>query len=129
MSENNFDILIIGCGLSGVVMAERFANKLNKKVLIIEKREHIGGNIYDYVDEETNILMSKYGAHLFHTNSEIVWDYINKFSKWIRWDHEVVGIINDRLINIPVNINTVNILCNENIKNTRKNIKTIQRFS
>jgi len=118
MSENNFDILIIGCGLSGVVMAERFANKLNKKVLIIEKREHIGGNIYDYVDEDTNILMSKYGAHLFHTNSEIVWDYINKFSKWIRWDHEVVGIINDRLINIPVNINTVNILCNENIKNT-----------
>ena len=118
MSENNFDILIIGCGLSGVVMAERFSNKLNKKVLIIEKREHIGGNIYDYIDEDTNILMSKYGAHLFHTNSDIVWDYINKFSKWIRWDHEVVGIINDRLINIPVNINTVNILCDENIKNT-----------
>ena len=120
MSENSYDILIIGCGLSGVVMAERFANKLNKKVLIIEKRDHIGGNIYDYIDEETNILMSKYGAHLFHTNNEIVWNYINRFSKWIRWDHEVVGVINDKLINIPVNINTVNVLCNENIKNTEE---------
>ena len=118
MTEGKFDILIIGCGLSGVVIAERFANKLNKKVLIIEKREHIGGNIYDYIDEETNILMSKYGAHLFHTNSDIVWNYINIFSKWIRWDHNVVGVINDRLINIPVNINTVNILCNENIRDT-----------
>jgi UDP-galactopyranose mutase len=120
MTENNFDILIIGCGLSGVVMAEQFANKLDKKVLIIEKREHIGGNIYDYIDEETNILMSKYGAHLFHTNSDIVWNYINKFSNWIRWDHEVVGLINNKLINIPVNINTVNTLCNENIKNTEE---------
>jgi UDP-galactopyranose mutase len=120
MKNNNYDVLIIGCGLSGVVMAERFANKLDKKVLIIEKRDHIGGNIYDYIDEDTNILMSKYGAHLFHTNSDIVWNYINKFCKWVRWDHEVVGVIENRLINIPVNINTVNILCNENIKNTEE---------
>jgi UDP-galactopyranose mutase len=120
MSNEEYDVLIIGCGLSGVVIAERFANILNKKVLIIEKREHIGGNVYDYIDEDTNILMSKYGAHLFHTNSEVVMDYINKFSNWIRWDHEVVGIINDRLINIPVNINTVNILCNENLKNSNE---------
>jgi UDP-galactopyranose mutase len=124
--ENKFDVLIIGSGLSGVVIAERFANKLNKKVLIIEKREHIGGNIYDYVDEETNILMSKYGAHLFHTNSDIVWNYVNRFSNWIRWDHEVVGMINNRLINIPVNINTVNVLCNENIKNTEEMNKWLE---
>jgi len=120
MTKNEYDVLIIGCGLSGVVMAERFANKLNKKVLIIEKRDHVGGNIYDYIDEETNILMSKYGAHLFHTNNELVWSYINNFSNWVRWDHEVVGIIDDKLINIPVNINTVNTLCNENIKNTQE---------
>jgi len=124
--ENKFDVLIIGSGLSGVVIAERFANKLNKKVLIIEKREHIGGNIYDYVDEDTNILMSKYGAHLFHTNSDIVWNYVNRFSNWIRWDHEVVGMINNRLINIPVNINTVNVLCNENIKNTEEMNKWLE---
>ena len=113
-----YDILIIGCGLSGVVTAERFANELNKKVLIIEKRDHIGGNIYDYIDEDTNILISKYGAHLFHTNNERVWKYINKFSEWIRWDHQVIGAIDDKLINIPVNINTVNTLCDESIKNT-----------
>jgi UDP-galactopyranose mutase len=114
--NNSFDILIVGCGLSGIVIAERFANILNKKVLIIDKRDHIGGNIYDYIDEETNILVGKYGAHLFHTNNERVWEYINKFDKWIRWDHQVLGYVDDKLINIPVNINTVNSLCNENIK-------------
>lgn len=113
-----YDVLIIGCGLSGVVTAERFANELNKKVLIIEKRDHIGGNIYDYVDDDTNILISKYGAHLFHTNNQRVWEYINKFSEWVRWDHQVLGVIDDKLINIPVNINTVNTLCGEYIKNT-----------
>jgi len=114
--NNSFDILIVGCGLSGIVIAERFANILNKKVLIIDKRDHVGGNIYDYIDKETNILISKYGAHLFHTNNERVWEYINKFDKWIRWDHQVLGYVDNKLINIPVNINTVNSLCNENIK-------------
>jgi UDP-galactopyranose mutase len=114
--NNYFDILIVGCGLSGIVIAERIANILNKKVLIIDKRDHVGGNIYDYIDKETNILVSKYGAHLFHTNNERVWEYINKFDKWIRWDHQVLGYVDDKLINIPVNINTVNSLCNENIK-------------
>ena len=115
-----FDILIVGCGLSGVVIGERFANKLNKKVLIIDKRDHIGGNIYDYVDEDTNILMNKYGAHLFHTNNERVWKYINKFDEWTRWDHQVIGQVDNKLINIPVNINTINSLCNQNIQNTEQ---------
>ena len=110
-----YDILIIGCGLSGIVIAERFANDLGKKVLIIDKRDHIGGNIYDYVDEDTNILMNKYGAHLFHTNNERVWEYINRFSKWVRYDHKVFGNVDNKLINIPVNITTVNELCNEHI--------------
>jgi UDP-galactopyranose mutase len=117
---NKCDILIVGCGLSGVVMAERFANVLNKKVLIIEKREHVGGNIYDYIDEKTNILMNKYGAHLFHTNNEKVFEYINKFGKWVRWDHRVVGNIKGTLFPIPVNINTINTLCEENISNTEE---------
>ena len=108
-------VLIIGCGLSVIVIAERFANDLGKKVLIIDKRDHIGGNIYDYVDEDTNILMNKYGAHLFHTNNERVWEYINRFSKWIRYDHKVFGNVDNKLINIPVNITTVNELCNEHI--------------
>jgi len=111
-------ILIVGCGLSGIVIAEQFANLLNKKCLIIDKRDHIGGNIYDYIDPETNILMNKYGAHLFHTNNDKVWSYINQFDKWVRWDHEVIGKIGDTTFPIPVNINTVNKLCGENISST-----------
>jgi len=115
-----YDILVIGCGLSGIVIAERFANDLGKKVLIIDKRDHIGGNVYDYIDKDTNILMNKYGAHLFHTNNERVWEYINRFSKWIRHDHKVFGNVDNKLINIPVNITTVNELCNENISSTEE---------
>jgi UDP-galactopyranose mutase len=84
--------------------------------LIIDKRDHIGGNCYDYKDEN-NILMNQYGAHLFHTNDEEVWNYINKFSEWQRWDHKVVGLIEEKLVCIPVNINTVNALCSANVKN------------
>ena len=109
-------ILIVGSGLSGAVLAERLANQSNKKILIIDKRNHIGGNCYDYIDKDTNILINKYGAHLFHTNSEKVWNYINKFSEWIRWDHQVLAYIDNKFIPIPVNINTVNNLLDENIK-------------
>lgn len=112
----DYDIIIVGCGLSGCVIAERFANIKNKKVLIIEKRDHIGGNCYDYIDEN-NILINKYGAHLFHTNYEDVWEYINKFDKWLRWEHKVLGLVDNKLVPIPVNITTVNMICEENIKN------------
>lgn len=110
-----YDVIIVGAGLSGAVLAERFAN-INKRVLIIEKRNHIGGNCYDYVDKETGILMNMYGAHLFHTNDDGVWSYINKFDEWTRWDHRVIGNVNRRLVPIPVNMNTVNALLNETIK-------------
>ena len=123
-----YDILIIGCGLSGIVIAERFANDLGKKVLIIDKRDHIGGNIYDYVDEDTNILMNKYGAHLFHTNNERVWEYINRFSKWIRYDHKVFGNVDNKLIHIPVNITTVNELCNEHISSTEEMNEWLKKY-
>jgi UDP-galactopyranose mutase len=113
MSENR--VLIIGTGLSGAVIAERFANINNMKVLMIEKRNHIGGNCYDYVDEDTKILLNKYGAHLFHTNSDKVWSYINKFSEWVRWDHQVVCSVDNKIVPLPVNINTVNSLLNLNI--------------
>jgi len=110
-----YDYLVIGAGLFGSIFAYE-AHKANKKVLVIDKRSHIGGNCYDYL--ENDILVSKYGAHLFHTNNEEVWEYINKFDKWVRWDHQVLGKIGNSLINIPVNINTVNTLCNESISNT-----------
>jgi UDP-galactopyranose mutase len=110
------EILIVGCGLSGAVIAEQLANKYNKKVTIIDKRPHIGGNCYDYIDAQTNIRVNKYGAHLFHTNDEEVWEYINKFSKWIRYDHKVVANIDKRNVSVPVNMETINIICNEHLQ-------------
>ena len=110
-------VLIVGCGLSGVVIAERLANECNSKVTIIEKRNHIGGNCYDYINEETGILMNKYGAHLFHTNNEEVWNYINRFDKWVRWEHKVLTFVEDKYVSIPVNISTINDLCNEHLQN------------
>ena len=115
---HDYDIIIVGCGLSGIVMAEQFSSKFNKykKILIIDKRNHIGGNCYDYIDN-TGILMNKYGAHLFHTNDEKVFNYINKFCKWIKWEHKVLGLIDNKYIPIPANITTVNEICNLNLKN------------
>jgi UDP-galactopyranose mutase len=116
-------ILVVGCGLSGAVIAERLANIKNKKILIIDKRDHIAGNCFDYIDNETDILINKYGAHLFHTNNEIVWNYINKFDEWVRWDHEVLAFVDNKFVPIPVNINTVNNLLNLNLQNeTEMNI-------
>lgn len=100
------DILIIGAGISGSVLAERYAS-MGKKVLIIEKRNHIAGNCYDYIDDN-KILVSKYGAHLFHTNDKEVWEYVNQFSKWYSWEHKVVARVDDKTVPIPVNITTVN---------------------
>lgn len=109
----NIDILIIGAGISGAVLAERYAS-IGKKVLIVEKRNHIAGNCFDYIDENS-ILVSKYGAHLFHTNEESVWDYVKQFSEWYPWEHKVVARVGEKTVPIPVNINTVNELFNCNI--------------
>ncbi len=110
----NIDILIIGCGISGAVLAERYAGS-GKKVLIIEKRNHIAGNCYDYIDDN-GILVSKYGAHLFHTNEEDVWEYVNQFANWYPWEHKVIARVDDKTVPIPVNITTVNTLFNTNIE-------------
>ena len=112
-----YDYLIVGCGLSGAVIAEQLASKKGKKSLIIEKRNHIAGNCFDYVDEETNILINMYGAHLFHTNIERVWNYITKFDNWKRWEHKVLSFVDDRFVSMPVNITTINEILNENLEN------------
>ncbi|MGB3545750.1 MAG: NAD(P)-binding protein, partial [Saprospiraceae bacterium] len=102
----NADIIIIGAGISGSVLAERYA-RAGKKVCIIEKRDHIAGNCYDFVDDN-GILVSKYGAHLFHTNYEDVWAYVNRFSDWYPWEHRVEARVGEKHVPIPVNIRTVN---------------------
>ncbi|HLN96568.1 MAG TPA: NAD(P)-binding protein, partial [Flavobacterium sp.] len=108
------DIIIIGAGISGAVLAERYAS-IGKKVLVIEKRNHIAGNCFDFIDEN-GILVSKYGAHLFHTNDETVWDYVNRFSEWYPWEHKVVARVGEQTVPIPVNITTVNTLFGETIE-------------
>ena len=100
------DYIIVGSGLAGVVMAERIATQLNKKVLIIEKRNHIGGNCYDYKDEN-NILIHKYGPHLFHTNNKEVVDYLSNFTEWCIYNHEVLAYIDGKKVPIPFNFNTL----------------------
>ena len=112
----SYDYIIVGAGLSGCVIAERITkDDVSAKVLIIDKREHIAGNCYDYVDDMTGIRVNKYGAHLFHTNNEKAWNYVNQFSEWIRWDHRVVAYIDGNFVPVPCNISTVNAVCKENI--------------
>ena len=117
--EGEFDYLIVGCGLSGAVVAEKIASEWNKKCLIIDKRDHIGGNCYDY-HNEYGILMNKYGPHLFHTNYERVWNYVQKYTKWVRWEQQTVGCMDGQYVSIPVNITTVNRLCGESIRTTEE---------
>lgn len=115
-----YDACMIGAGLSGTIFAERFANILESQVLVIDSRPHFGGNCYDYVDNDTGILMNKYGPHLFHTNSAKAWRYITMHKKapeWKQWNHKVKGWVNDKLIPIPINIDTVNQLFNVSISN------------
>lgn len=112
MSKQNF--LIVGAGLSGATLAERLTHA-GHKVLVIEKRDHIGGNCYDYIDPETKIRISKYGPHFFHTNDEEVWDYVNRFSRWVRYDHKTIAQIGNKYVPVPVNAETINTLFNLNL--------------
>ena len=108
------DIVIVGAGISGATLAQRYANEKNKKILIIEKRDHIAGNCYDYTNDAGH-MVSKYGAHLFHTNYEDVWEYVNRFSEWRPYEHRVLAKVDGQLVPIPVNITTVNKLFGLNI--------------
>lgn len=98
----HIDILIIGAGISGSVLAERYA-AIGKKVLVIDKRNHIAGNCYDYIDDN-GLLISKYGAHLFHTNDESVWNYVNQFSEWHPYEYEIIEAEVDQKVSLDNNL-------------------------
>ncbi len=102
-----YDYLIVGAGFAGSVLAERLASVGNKKILIIDKRNHIGGNAYDYYNED-GILVHKYGPHIFHTNSADVFNYLSKFTSWRNYQHKVLAQVDGQLLPIPINLNTIN---------------------
>jgi len=100
------DYIVVGAGFAGSVIAYKIATELNKKVLIIEKRNHIGGNCYDFMDDN-NINIHKYGPHLFHTDNKDVYEFLLKFAEFERYEHMVLAHIDDKNVNIPFNFNTL----------------------
>ncbi len=106
--EKEFDILIVGAGLFGLTMAERLVNDSGKKVLLIDKRNHLGGNCYSEFDAETGIECHKYGAHLFHTSDEQVWRYVNQFTKFTNYVHKVYTTHDHEVFPLPINLGTIN---------------------
>ena len=104
-----YDWLIVGAGFAGSVLAERIARERDETVLIIDKRHHIGGNAYDRLDE-SGILIHEYGPHIFHTNSERIFDYLSRFTSWRPYEHRVLASVRGKLVPIPINLDTVNSL-------------------
>lgn len=119
-------IIVVGAGITGLTLAERFANEANKEVILIEKRDHIGGNCYDFFNEK-GVLVSKYGPHIFHTNDEEVWKYINKFGDWEKYEHRVLSKVGEKLVPVPVNIDTINLLFELNLKNGEEMKRWLER--
>ncbi|MDB5017989.1 MAG: UDP-galactopyranose mutase [Mucilaginibacter sp.] len=109
-----FDYLIVGAGFAGSVLAERLASIEGKKILLIDKRNHIGGNAYDCYNNE-GILIHKYGPHIFHTNSKEVFQYLSKFTEWRNYQHKVLACVDGLQVPIPINLNTINSLYGLNL--------------
>lgn len=102
-----FDYLVVGAGFAGSVLAERLASQLDARVLVIDKRPHIGGNAYDRYDDH-GILVHPYGPHIFHTNSADVFRYLSQFTEWRPYEHRVLASVDGQLVPIPINLDTVN---------------------
>ena len=121
MKRDN-DYLVVGAGIFGATVAERLAN-VGKKVLVIDKREHLAGNIYSYMDEKTGIEIHKYGTHIFHTELDEVWDYITEFTEFNDYVHTVNTRHEGKLYPMPINLDTINLLYGTNM-----NAEEAERF-
>src|SRR5215212_6662219 len=104
-----YDVLVVGAGYAGSVIAERLASRCGLSSLVIDRRDHIAGNAYDYVDEH-GVLVHKYGPHIFHTNSEKVVDYLSQFTDWRPYEHRVLASVEGQLVPMPINRTTINML-------------------
>jgi UDP-galactopyranose mutase len=101
----NYDWIVVGAGFTGAAFAERLAS-IGKKVLLLDRRPHIGGNAFDEYNE-SGILVHRYGPHIFHTNSDVVWNYLSKFTDWRPYEHRVLGLIEGKLVPIPFNLDSL----------------------
>lgn len=104
-----YDWLIVGAGFAGSVLAERIASERNEKVLVLDRRPHIGGNAYDRYDE-AGLLIHQYGPHIFHTNAKQIFDHLSRFTEWRFYEHRVLAEVDNLLLPIPINLDTVNTL-------------------
>lgn len=100
------DWLIVGAGFTGSTLAERIATQLDQTVLVVEQRDHIGGNAFDYYDDH-GVLVHRYGPHIFHTNSEKVWAYLSQFTEWRPYFHRVLAVVEGKKVPVPFNLNTL----------------------
>ncbi|SHH07161.1 UDP-galactopyranose mutase [Kaistia soli DSM 19436] len=102
-----YDVLVVGAGFAGSVLAERLAADAGKRVLLCDRRPHVGGNAYDHLDE-AGILVHRYGPHIFHSNSEAVVAYLSRFTEWRPYEHRVLVALGERLLPMPINRTTIN---------------------
>lgn len=109
LSTNMYDFLIVGCGFSGSVIAERLAKTLGKKVLIVDRRNHIAGNAYDHYDN-AGVMIHKYGPHIFHTASKEIFGYLSQFTEWRQYQHWVKACVDGQMVPMPINLDTINTL-------------------
>ena len=110
-----FDYLVVGAGFSGAVVASQMARRFNKRVMLVDRRSHVGGNAFDHRDD-AGVLVHKYGPHIFHTQSKDVFDYLSQFTQWRNYEHRVLASVDGKLVPIPINLDTVNILHGLNLK-------------
>jgi UDP-galactopyranose mutase len=104
-----YDWLVVGAGFSGAVMAERIAARLGQRVLVVDRRNHIAGNAYDHPDE-SGVLVHDYGPHIFHTNSQRVFDYLSQFTGWRPYEHRVRALVDGKQIPVPFNLTSLRML-------------------
>jgi UDP-galactopyranose mutase len=109
------DYLVVGAGFAGAVVASQMARNFGKKVMLIDRRSHVGGNAYDHYNE-SGILVHRYGPHIFHTNSKDVFDYLSQFTAWRNYEHRVLAQVDGKLVPIPINLDTVNLLHGKNLR-------------
>ena len=121
-----YDFIITGAGFAGSVLAERIATQMDKKVLVLEKRSHIGGNCYDEVDA-SGVIVHTYGPHLFHTDNAKVYHYLSQFTQWQPYVHKVVASVDEKIIPIPFNFNTLHEVYETN-KAKRLEAKLIENY-